>query len=50
MLGGYQKSWLRFDMLAGLTAAAVVIPKCRPGRQPPTKENKYERSQAPFRR
>ena len=24
---GYQKEWLRFDVLAGLTAAAVVIPK-----------------------
>ena len=25
MLAGYQKPWLRFDMLAGLTTAAVVI-------------------------
>ena len=24
---GYQKDWLRFDVLAGLTTAAVVIPK-----------------------
>ena len=23
----YQKEWLRFDIIAGLTAAAVVIPK-----------------------
>lgn len=26
-LRGYQRGWLRFDLLAGLTAAAVVIPK-----------------------
>lgn len=26
-LSGYQSEWLRFDLLAGLTAAAVVIPK-----------------------
>jgi SulP family sulfate permease len=26
-LRGYQKDWLRLDVLAGLTAAAVVIPK-----------------------
>src|SRR5271168_5028368 len=26
-LSGYQKSWLRPDILAGLTTAAVVIPK-----------------------
>ena len=26
-LSGYQKDWLRFDALAGLTTAAVVIPK-----------------------
>lgn len=26
-LSGYQKEWLRFDLLAGLTTAAVVIPK-----------------------
>lgn len=26
-LAGYQKDWLRSDMLAGLTTAAVVIPK-----------------------
>ncbi len=25
--GGYQKEWLRLDVVAGLTAAAVVIPK-----------------------
>ena len=24
---GYQPAWLRFDVVAGLTAAAVVIPK-----------------------
>jgi MFS superfamily sulfate permease-like transporter len=24
---GYRKDWLRFDVIAGLTAAAVVIPK-----------------------
>ena len=24
---GYRKEWLRFDVVAGLTAAAVVIPK-----------------------
>jgi SulP family sulfate permease len=28
LLPGYQKSWLRFDALAGVTTAAVVIPKC----------------------
>ena len=27
MFAGYQKPWLRLDVLAGLTAAAVVIPK-----------------------
>ncbi|HSA61508.1 MAG TPA: SulP family inorganic anion transporter [Nitrospiraceae bacterium] len=27
LLSGYQKEWLRFDALAGLTTAAVVIPK-----------------------
>ena len=27
MLSGYQKGWLRFNALAGVTAAAVVIPK-----------------------
>ena len=27
LLSGYQKEWLRFDVLAGLTTAAVVIPK-----------------------
>jgi sulfate permease, SulP family len=27
LLSGYQKSWLRFDALAGVTTAAVVIPK-----------------------
>ena len=26
-LAGYQKSWLRFDAVAGVTTAAVVIPK-----------------------
>ena len=26
-LRSYQKEWLRFDVVAGLTAAAVVIPK-----------------------
>ncbi|MBK1718172.1 SulP family inorganic anion transporter [Thiocystis violacea] len=26
-LGGYQKGWLRLDLLAGLTTAAVVVPK-----------------------
>ena len=26
-VGGYQKEWLRLDVIAGLTAAAVVIPK-----------------------
>src|SRR5512137_1417987 len=26
-LTGYQKDWLRFDAVAGLTTAAVVIPK-----------------------
>src|SRR5271170_3030523 len=26
-LSGYQKNWLRPDLLAGLTSAAVVIPK-----------------------
>ena len=26
-LPGYQKGWLRFDVIAGLTASAVVIPK-----------------------
>jgi MFS superfamily sulfate permease-like transporter len=26
-LGGYQKDWLQPDVIAGLTAAAVVIPK-----------------------
>ncbi|MBK5964752.1 sodium-independent anion transporter [Thiocystis minor] len=26
-LGGYQKGWLRLDLIAGLTTAAVVIPK-----------------------
>src|SRR5262245_15383762 len=26
-LKGYQKDWLRFDVVAGLTAAAVVVPK-----------------------
>jgi SulP family sulfate permease len=26
-LAGYQKDWLRFDVLAGLTTAAVVMPK-----------------------
>src|SRR5512137_1196962 len=26
-LATYQKEWLRFDLVAGLTAAAVVIPK-----------------------
>ena len=24
---GYQKEWLRFDLMAGMVAAAVVIPK-----------------------
>jgi sulfate permease, SulP family len=27
LLSGYKKKWLRFDALAGLTTAAVVIPK-----------------------
>jgi sulfate permease, SulP family len=27
VLAGYQKDWLRYDALAGLTTAAVVIPK-----------------------
>jgi SulP family sulfate permease len=27
LLSGYRKEWLRFDALAGLTTAAVVIPK-----------------------
>jgi SulP family sulfate permease len=27
LLSGYQKDWFRFDALAGLTTAAVVIPK-----------------------
>jgi sulfate permease, SulP family len=27
LLSGYQKSWLRFDAVAGVTTAAVVIPK-----------------------
>ena len=27
MLAGYQKRWLRLDLIAGLTTAAVVIPK-----------------------
>jgi len=26
-LRGYQRSWLRFDVLAGLPAGAVVIPQ-----------------------
>src|SRR5690348_3519089 len=26
-LGGYDRAWLRFDVIAGLTSAAVVIPK-----------------------
>lgn len=26
-LSGYQRPWLRVDVVAGLTAAAVVIPK-----------------------
>ena len=26
-LGGYQRSWLRGDLAAGLTTAAVVIPQ-----------------------
>ena len=26
-LGDYQKGWLRLDLVAGLTTAAVVIPK-----------------------
>jgi MFS superfamily sulfate permease-like transporter len=26
-LAGYQRDWLRFDAIAGLTTAAVVIPK-----------------------
>ena len=26
-LGGYQKGWLRLDLVAGLTTGAVVIPK-----------------------
>ncbi|MGE5153075.1 MAG: SulP family inorganic anion transporter, partial [Bdellovibrio bacteriovorus] len=26
-LGGYQKDWLRLDLVAGLTTAAVVVPK-----------------------
>jgi high affinity sulfate transporter 1 len=28
LFSGYQKSWFRFDAIAGLTTAAVVIPKC----------------------
>ena len=27
LTSGYQKEWLRFDAVAGLTTAAVVIPK-----------------------
>jgi SulP family sulfate permease len=27
LLSGYQKSWLRFDAIAGVSSAAVVIPK-----------------------
>ncbi len=27
-LPGYKPNWLRFDILAGLTASAVVVPKC----------------------
>lgn len=27
LISGYQKEWLRFDALAGMTTAAVVIPK-----------------------
>jgi sulfate permease, SulP family len=27
-LGGYQKSWLRGDILAGITVAAYLIPQC----------------------
>src|SRR5271154_1133263 len=27
LLSGYQKDWFRFDAVAGLTTAAVVIPK-----------------------
>jgi SulP family sulfate permease len=27
LLSGYRKEWLRFDVLAGLTTGAVVIPK-----------------------
>jgi high affinity sulfate transporter 1 len=27
LLAGYQRSWLRFDVVAGVTTAAVVIPK-----------------------
>lgn len=26
-LADYQRDWLRFDVIAGLTTAAVVIPK-----------------------
>jgi sulfate permease, SulP family len=26
-LGGYQRDWLRLDLVAGLTTAAVVVPK-----------------------
>ncbi len=26
-LDGYQKGWLRLDVVAGLTTAAVVVPK-----------------------
>jgi sulfate permease, SulP family len=28
LLSGFQKNWLRFDAVAGITTAAVVIPKC----------------------
>ncbi len=28
LLPGYQKDWFRFDAVAGMTTAAVVIPKC----------------------
>jgi SulP family sulfate permease len=28
LLSGYQKGWLQFDAVAGVTTAAVVIPKC----------------------
>jgi len=27
LIPGYKKEWLRLDVLAGLTTAAVVIPK-----------------------